>query len=127
MGVGLIFSKRRRVSDVAFREKTEKFTPSGAMVAPRGRGLPGFKSKAVKFLQGSLSYRLKAFFVAAKASGTRLNRAGTRKRVKTVEPRESVSYCMFGPFILSSVHDRFAKSRQPGFHRSDDFLRFHHH
>ena len=37
--------------DVACREKTEKFTPSGVMVAPRGRGWPGLVFHFSKFLR----------------------------------------------------------------------------
>ena len=37
--------------EVAFREKTEKLTPSGVMVAPRGRGFPGLHSNLSKCLR----------------------------------------------------------------------------
>ena len=36
--------------DVAFREKTEKFTPAGVMFAPRGRGRPGLQGHGFNFL-----------------------------------------------------------------------------
>ena len=51
MGFGFAFLKRRRVIDVAFREKTEKFIPSEVMVAPSGSGLPGSDFNVSNLLQ----------------------------------------------------------------------------
>ena len=50
IGLDFAFSKRTSLMDVACREKTEKFTPSGVMVAPRGRGRPAFVFHASKCL-----------------------------------------------------------------------------
>jgi hypothetical protein len=50
IALGLSFSKKTIVNDVACREKREKFTPSGVIVAPRGRGRPGLEFHVFKLL-----------------------------------------------------------------------------